>query len=87
MRDTYIPRATRLTQIQLAAKDTLAKIGEVLTAAKQEEKYDCHYRLGIGKLNHIKTCTRPDRTYAMHQYVRFFVDPSQNQTICWKSKL
>jgi hypothetical protein len=68
-------------------KDTQAKVGQVLTIATKEEKFDNNfkYRSVIGKLNHAEKCMRPDISFATHQCARFQIDPreSHGKAVTW----
>jgi hypothetical protein len=76
---TSILKDLRLAGTGAVTKDTPAKVGEVLTIATKERKFDknFNYRSVVGKLNHVEKCTRPDIAFATHQCARFQIDPRE----------
>ena len=58
-------------------KDVPCKIAEVLKRDSEGEDHDAtfHYRSVIGKLSHVKRCTRLDLAYIVHQCARFNATP------------
>jgi hypothetical protein len=58
-------------------KDTPAPSSKTLMAHPDGDDFDghFHYRSVIGKLNHLKKCTRPDISYQVHQCTRYSSKP------------
>jgi hypothetical protein len=63
-------------------RDTPATSTTVLLAYTDSENHDqhFHYHSGIGKLNYVEKCTRPDIAYAVHQCARFLQCPKVEHT-------
>ncbi len=56
-------------------KSVPAKSNKHLHAHKPEFTLNFNYRSPIGKLNYLAQTTQPDIMYAMHQLVKYFLNP------------
>ena len=67
-------------QNNMKEKDTPALSSVIFQKDTQSRPFnnDFHYQGVIGKLNFLEKSTRPDISYAVHQYARFCEHPKQS---------
>ena len=68
----------RLDDEKVTGKNIPAPSSKILKRNEGSPQFDgaFHYRSVIGKLNYLEKTTRPDISYAVHQWARFVEDPT-----------
>ena len=76
---SQILKDLRLDDPNVATKDTPLPIGKVMHGYKGSKAFDGHFdfRSVLGKMMYLKTGSRPDIAFAVHNLARFASDPKK----------